>query len=74
MSWPTQADHGDAVKASVLRVARSVRWYLKAVTGEAKWDEYLETCGIEGVQPISRRDFERHRAEHGELNPRARCC
>ena len=62
------------MRAYVLSVGRAVRWYLKAVTGEAKWDEYLEGCRIDGVQPISRRDFERHRAEHDELSPRARCC
>ena len=43
------------MRAYVLSVGRAVRWYLKAVTGEAKWDEYLEGCRIDGVQPISRR-------------------
>jgi hypothetical protein len=53
---------------------RGIRWYLKQVTGEARWDEYLESCLSDGVEPISRRDFERHRAEHLENTTRPRCC
>lgn len=59
---------------AVLKAGRGIRWYLKQVTGEAKWDEYLERCRKEGAEPMSRRLFERHRAEHQETNPRARCC
>ena len=62
------------MNSSALRVGRGIRWYLRAVTGEAKWDEYLERCRDDGVEPASRRDFERHRAEHNEKSPRARCC
>lgn len=51
-----------------------IRWYLKQATGEAKWDEYLERCLSDGVAPISRRDFERHRAEQKESNTQPRCC
>jgi Selenoprotein, putative len=57
-----------------LRFVRGIRWYLKQVTGEAKWDEYLERARSEDVKPVSRRDFERHRTEHLEKNPQARCC
>ena len=62
------------MRTAVLRAGRGIRWYLKQVTGEAKWDEYLERCRREGAEPISRRDFERHRAEHKENNPQSRCC
>jgi hypothetical protein len=62
------------MRTAVLRAGRGIRWYLKQVTGEAKWDEYLERCRSEDVQPMSRRDFERHRAQHNETNPQARCC
>ena len=58
----------------LLRAGRAVRWYVRQATGEAKWDEYLDRCRAEGVDPISRREFERHRAEHREANPQARCC
>ena len=62
------------MRTAVLRAGRGIRWYLKQVTGEAKWDEYLERCRREDVQPMSRRDFERHRTRHTETNPQARCC
>jgi hypothetical protein len=63
-----------ALRATALRAGRGVRWYLRHATGEAKWDEYLERVRDEGVEPMSRRDFERHRAEHHESHPPARCC
>ena len=59
---------------TVVRAGRGIRWYLKQLTGEAKWDEYLARCRSDGAEPMSRRDFERHRAEHQENNPQARCC
>jgi len=62
------------VKAAVLQAGRGIRWYLKQATGEAKWDEYLDRCRRENAPPMSRRDFERHRAEHKESNPQSRCC
>jgi uncharacterized short protein YbdD (DUF466 family) len=60
--------------AAALRAGRGIRWYLKALTGEAKWDEYLVRARDEGVEPMSRRDFERHRSQHQEEHPQARCC
>jgi hypothetical protein len=62
------------MRTAVLKAGRGIRWYLKQVTGEAKWDQYLDRCRCEGVEPMSRRDFERHRSEHKERNPQSRCC
>ena len=62
------------MKTALLKAVRGIRWYLKAATGEAKWDEYLDRCRSQGLEPMSRRDFERHRAEHAENNPQSRCC
>ncbi len=62
------------MRTAVRRAGRGVLWYLKQATGEAKWDEYLERCRGEGVQPVSRRDFESHRADHKESSPQSRCC
>lgn len=59
---------------TVLAAARGVRWYLRQFTGEAKWDEYLARCRTEGRRPMSRRDFERHRADHRERSTQSRCC
>lgn len=60
--------------AAVLRFGRGIRWYLRELTGEAKWDRYLDHARIEGIEPMTRRDFERHRIEHQEKNPKASCC
>ncbi len=60
--------------AAVRRAADGMRWYLKQVSGEAKWDDYLAQCAAEGVQPMSRRAFERHRDDVREHNPASRCC
>jgi uncharacterized short protein YbdD (DUF466 family) len=62
------------VRTAALNAVRGIRWYLKQATGEAKWDEYLERCRSDDVEPMSRRVFERHRAEHRESTPQARCC
>lgn len=60
--------------SAVRKAGRGIRWYVRAATGEAKWDEHLARCRSGGVEPMSRRDFERHRAEHLENTPMARCC
>jgi uncharacterized short protein YbdD (DUF466 family) len=60
--------------AALTRAGRGLVWYLKQLSGEAKWDEYVERCAREGTAPMTRREFERHRAEHQERNPQSRCC
>lgn len=60
--------------ATLLRAARGIRWYLRQLTGEAKWDDYLQGCSSRGETPMSRREFERHRADHAEAGTRSRCC
>lgn len=62
------------MRTAARRAGRGILWYLKAATGESKWDEYLERCRGDGVEPMSRRDFERHRSEHQETHPQSRCC
>ena len=59
---------------SVGTAVRGVSWYLRQVTGEAKWDDYVERCRAEGREPMTRREFERHRADVREHNPQSRCC
>jgi Selenoprotein, putative len=65
---------GRDVRAAVLRVGRGVRWYLREFSGEARWDDYLRTCAEHGHAPVSRREFERRRADAAERNPASRCC
>jgi uncharacterized short protein YbdD (DUF466 family) len=54
--------------------ARAVRWYVRQATGEAKWDEYVDECRRSGAEPVTRREFERHRLDHLEHSPQSRCC
>jgi hypothetical protein len=62
------------MRDAVRRAGRALRWYVRQASGEAKWDEYVAGCRARGVVPISRREFERHRADHRERNPQSRCC
>lgn len=62
------------MSATLLRTGRAVLWYIRQVTGEAKWDEYLDHCRAHGIDPMTRREFERHRSDHRESNPQSRCC
>ena len=56
------------------RAAAGVWWYLRTATGESRYDEHVASCAREGVEPMSRRDFERHRADVLEHHPASRCC
>ena len=58
----------------VLEVARTLRWYVRQLTGEGKWDEYVAECEAFGELPMSRREFERRRDHEREHAPGARCC
>jgi len=62
------------MRAGIANAGRSILWYLRQATGEAKWYEYVDRCRSERREPMSRRDFERHRAAHKENNPQSRCC
>jgi hypothetical protein len=58
----------------VTRGARAVAWYVRAFTGEERWRAYLDQCALQGVPPMTRRAWERHRADHLERRPMDRCC
>lgn len=68
MTGPAQAG------GAVVRVLRNVRWYLRELTGEARWDDYLQHCATSGHAPMNRREFERLRADEAERTPISRCC
>ncbi|GAA5134899.1 hypothetical protein GCM10023339_72180 [Alloalcanivorax gelatiniphagus] len=59
---------------SVLEAARKLRWYVRELTGEAKWDGYVAECAAFDEQPMSRREFERLRDKARENLPGGRCC
>ena len=62
------------MRSAITSAGRAIRWYIREATGEAKWDAYLDNCRRQGVVPVSRREFERHRADRLEHNPQTRCC
>jgi hypothetical protein len=62
------------MRSAVTKVGRGILWYIREATGEAKWHEYIDDCRRQGFVPMSRREFERHRADHQEHNPQTRCC
>ncbi|WP_369056031.1 CstA-like transporter-associated (seleno)protein [Kineococcus terrestris] len=53
---------------------RELRWYLHQVSGEARWEAYLAGCAEHGHRPLSRREFERRRADARAGAAGARCC
>jgi uncharacterized short protein YbdD (DUF466 family) len=60
--------------SAVVRALRGVHWYLKELTGEAAWDRYLDHCREHGHTPVTRREYERRRADAREAEPVSRCC
>ncbi|MBC9732277.1 YbdD/YjiX family protein [Nocardioides marmotae] len=56
------------------RALDGVRWYLKEISGEARWEAYLARCTEDGTPPMTRREYERHRTDQREHNPQSRCC
>jgi uncharacterized short protein YbdD (DUF466 family) len=61
-------------RGAAVRAWRGVRWYLREWSGEARWDDYLRHCAEHGHHPVSRRQFERRRADAREQAPVNRCC
>jgi hypothetical protein len=57
-----------------VRAFRTAWRLLREATGESRWDDYLTRCEATGEQPVSRRCFERHRADERSASPQTRCC
>jgi uncharacterized short protein YbdD (DUF466 family) len=62
------------MRTALRSAGRGLRWYLRELSGEAKWDQYVDHCRRHGHEPMSRRDFERRRADRAEATPQSRCC
>ena len=60
--------------AALVRALRGLRWYARALAGETRWDDYLAHCAEHGHAPVSRREFERGRADAKAARPQSRCC
>jgi uncharacterized short protein YbdD (DUF466 family) len=62
--------------STAVRVWRSVRWYLRELTGESQYDRYLERHDREhpDAPALSRREFDRRRIAAADAKPGSRCC
>jgi uncharacterized short protein YbdD (DUF466 family) len=52
----------------------AVRWYLRALTGEDRYDRHVAACTADGRTPMTRRAFERHRSDLAAAHAHERCC
>ncbi len=71
------AGHEPAVPALPGLLARGWRglvWYLRAVTGEDRWDAHVRECAAHGHPAGTRREFERQRQDRAEGAAVDRCC
>jgi uncharacterized short protein YbdD (DUF466 family) len=61
---------------TVRRAYEGVRWYLREVSGESRYDHYVEHMRRDHPDQavMSRREYERRRMQMRDENPRARCC
>ncbi|EMF55091.1 YbdD/YjiX family protein [Streptomyces bottropensis] len=55
---------------------RTVRWYLRELTGEAEYDRYCDRHRRHHPKaPLpTRREYDALRTRHREENPEGRCC
>jgi uncharacterized short protein YbdD (DUF466 family) len=62
--------------AAPRRLFAGVRWYLREVAGETKYDRYVEHMRRDhaGQPVLTRREFERARQDDRDARPQARCC
>ncbi|GCB50514.1 YbdD/YjiX family protein [Streptomyces sp. NL15-2K] len=63
-------------RTGAVRWYRSVRWYLRELTGEAEYDRYCERHRRHHpLAPIpTRREYQVLRTRHREEHPQSRCC
>lgn len=56
------------------RVVGGLRWYLREIGGDARYEAHVRHCQDHGHPVPSRRDFERGRTDARAAVPGARCC
>jgi uncharacterized short protein YbdD (DUF466 family) len=63
-------------RRTVRGMLRSAWWYLREVSGESAYDNYVDhqRRAHPGAIVLSRRDFERQRMADRENRPGVRCC
>ena len=60
----------------LVAVWHGIVWYLREISGEARYDHYLEHFAAEhpGETPMSEIEFIRAREEYDRLHPNTSCC
>lgn len=58
------------------RAWRGIVWYLREISGEARYDHYLEHFAAEhpGETPMSEVEYLRAREAYDRLHPNTSCC
>ena len=66
----------DVVAGALARAWRGLVWYVRGVTGEAKYDAYLEheRQAHPDREPMTEREFWRDHYRQQDANPGSRCC
>lgn len=61
---------------SLRRLLKGLRWYLREISGEARYDHYLRHHRRlhPGAPALTRREFERAMTDRAERSPATRCC
>jgi uncharacterized short protein YbdD (DUF466 family) len=60
---------------AVRRGVTAIRWYLREMTGESRYEKYLASVRDQGERPVmTEREFWCERTRHEEATPSARCC
>ncbi len=63
------------IPLSARRVWSALRWWGSGVLGGSKYDGYLAWHRRHGMgEPMSEKDYWRHRSQHEEDHPSGRCC
>lgn len=64
------------IAGRIRAVWRGIVWYMREISGEARYDHYLEHFAQEhpGEKPLSETEFLRAREEYDKHHPNTSCC
>ena len=65
-----------AIAGRIRAAWRGIVWYIREISGEARYDHYLEHFAQEhpGEKPLSETEFLRAREEYDKHHPNTSCC
>lgn len=65
-----------AIAGRIRAAWRGIVWYMREISGEARYDHYLEHFAQEhpGEKPLSETEFLRAREEYDKHRPNTSCC